>query len=54
MRIEEVGRRKTCLRSVRLSGLFCMAVRMLEIIKEERKGRQPLGPEGAFGVWDRG
>ena len=32
-----------CLRSVRLFGLFCSVVSMLEVINEERKGRHLSG-----------
>ena len=32
-----------CLRSVRLSGLFCWVVRILEIVKEEREKRHLSG-----------
>ena len=32
-----------CLRSVRLSGLFCLIVRILEIVKEGRKERYLSG-----------
>ena len=41
--LKQLGRRRMCLRSVRLSGLFCSVVRMLEIGKEERRGRHLSG-----------
>ena len=36
--LRELGGRWMCLRSVRLFGLFCLVVRILEIGEKERKG----------------
>ena len=41
--LRQLGRGRMCLRSVRLSGLFCSVVRILKIGKKERKGRHLSG-----------
>ena len=41
--LKQLGRRGMCLRSVRLSGLFCSFVRIVEIGKKQRKGRYLSG-----------